>query len=49
MYFNCLEPSKLDDTYLGGFEVCLPVADVQVPLLAVGVTDDGQRCEHQNL
>ena len=37
------------DTYLRAFEVCLPVADVQVPLSAVAVTNNGQRCEHQDL
>ena len=37
------------DTYLRAFEVCLPVADVQVPLFAVAVTNNGQRCEHQDL
>ena len=44
-----LKHSKLDDTYLRAFEVSFPVADVKVPLFAVAITNDGQRCEHQDL
>ena len=44
-----LNTGKLDDTYLRAFEVRFPVADVKVPLLAVAVTNDGQRCVHQDL
>ena len=44
-----LNTGKLDDTYLRALKVSFPVADVKVPLFAVAVTNDGQRCVHQDL
>ena len=41
-----LNTGELDDIYLRALKVSFPVADVKVPLLAVAVTNDGQRCIH---